>query len=129
MLRALGFEINLYVDVEGRKIDAKNLNYYSYDAQAGFAKISKNELATCSPLSPPLKNDSLHKNTAANGPSSRQLPQNARQEAAIYYGPDLFDIVQGDWSEASLKAAKRLTRQAFLPLLGGKPIKARELFL
>lgn len=125
MLRALGFEINLYTDVEGSKIDAKNVNYYVYDPQLGFTKASENQLASSTPINRASNTGSLEQAPILN----RSLPaRNNRQQTAIYYGPDLFNIVQGEWNEGSLKAAKRLTRLAFLPLLGGKPIKARELF-
>ncbi|WP_099033620.1 DNA repair protein RecO [Lacimicrobium alkaliphilum] len=46
-----------------------------------------------------------------------------------YSGNVLLDISRAEWHSESLKAAKRLTRQALRPLLGNKPLKSRELFL
>jgi DNA repair protein RecO (recombination protein O) len=59
----------------------------------------------------------------------RALPASL-SAAQIFKGEELLAIAHADFSkEPSLKAAKRLMRLAFLPLLGGKPLKARELFL
>ena len=110
MLRELGFELNLYVDVEGKKIVTNSLKYYSYDAQLGFSEIANDDSL-------------LH---VQKRPSSSHIGRH--QAPHIFSGDDLFNITQGEWNEASLKAAKKLTRQALAPLLGSKPIKARELF-
>lgn len=51
---------------------------------------------------------------------------NARQ---VFSGEQLLAISRGDFTLRSTKlAAKHITRQALLPLLGGKPLNSRELF-
>lgn len=47
----------------------------------------------------------------------------------LYAGAELLAIARGDFSSAaSARAAKHISRAAFAPLLGGKPLKARDLF-
>ncbi len=45
-----------------------------------------------------------------------------------YKGRVLLDVSCGNWHAESLQAAKKISRQAFQPLLGNKPLKSRELF-
>lgn len=45
-----------------------------------------------------------------------------------FSGADLRDISHQNWHAASLLAAKQISRLAFAPLLGAKPLKSRELF-
>lgn len=47
---------------------------------------------------------------------------------STFSGLELHDIAAENWNENSLRAAKHLSRIVFSPLLGGKPIKSRELF-
>lgn len=50
--------------------------------------------------------------------------------ANIFLGSDLMAIDHDDYSSLeALKAAKRLFRMVLTPLLGGKPLKSRELFM
>ncbi|MCV2883554.1 DNA repair protein RecO [Aestuariibacter sp. AA17] len=44
-------------------------------------------------------------------------------------GNIIIDIAQRHWHPMSLKWSKHIMRQAFLPILGTKPLKSRELFL
>lgn len=46
----------------------------------------------------------------------------------IFSGQDLYSIRENIWAEQSLLAAKRLSRLALYPLLGGKPLVSKELF-
>lgn len=56
--------------------------------------------------------------------SRQQVPQNA-----LFNGADLLAIAVHDYQSLELKrAAKRLTRLAFAPIIGNKPLKSRELF-
>ena len=43
-------------------------------------------------------------------------------------GKTLLALAQGEWDAESRLAAKRLSRQILMPLLGQKPLKSRELF-
>ncbi|WJG08717.1 DNA repair protein RecO [Aliiglaciecola sp. LCG003] len=45
-----------------------------------------------------------------------------------FLGTTLQDINNFNWNSQSLAAAKRITRMAFRPILGDKPLKSRELF-
>lgn len=110
MLAELGFAINLYGDVENKTIDSNTPCYYTYDPQAGFNKISIDKLG--------------HEGI------DTLIGQSEYSQSGVstFSGTDLFNIAQSNWNSKSLKSAKRLTRLALAPLLGGKPIKARELF-
>jgi len=47
----------------------------------------------------------------------------------IFFGEDLLAIAASDFSTLAVRrAAKRLSRMALAPLLGGRPLKSRELF-
>ena len=48
---------------------------------------------------------------------------------SLFRAEDLLAISARCWTSTSLKTAKILMRQMLLPLLGGKPLKSRELFL
>ncbi len=54
----------------------------------------------------------------------------ARQpgEKHSFPGHAVLAMAQGEWSNAARQAGKLISRQALLPLLGGKPLKSRELF-
>lgn len=43
-------------------------------------------------------------------------------------GEDILNVYHRVWNDNSIKAAKRIVRLAFYPLLGTKPLKSRELF-
>lgn len=45
-----------------------------------------------------------------------------------YSGQSILKINEEQWDSESLAVAKRISRAAFEPLLGGKPLKSRELF-
>ncbi|WP_299080993.1 DNA repair protein RecO [uncultured Paraglaciecola sp.] len=45
-----------------------------------------------------------------------------------FSGESLLQMSQQVWTQDSLQCAKRITRMAFSPLLGHKPLKSRELF-
>lgn len=52
----------------------------------------------------------------------------AKNPNNCFYGEDLLNLAQGDLTQAStLKMAKRLLRVALKPIIGYKPIQAREL--
>ena len=44
-------------------------------------------------------------------------------------GQWINDMMAKLWQRDSLRTAKWITRQAFQPLLGDKPLKSRELFV
>ncbi|GGW80823.1 DNA repair protein RecO [Alteromonas halophila] len=44
-------------------------------------------------------------------------------------GDILLALAQGEWHGDSQRAAKKLSRQILLPLLGARPLKSRELFV
>ena len=46
-----------------------------------------------------------------------------------FSGEVVLDIGNNNWNQESLKQAKVIMRMAFLPILGDKPLKSRELFL
>ncbi|HSC83806.1 MAG TPA: DNA repair protein RecO [Pseudomonas sp.] len=51
-------------------------------------------------------------------------------QPGLFQGADLLAMAQADWSSpGALAAAKRLMRQALAPLLGGRPLVSRELFM
>lgn len=50
------------------------------------------------------------------------------QTANCFLGADLIKIADYHWDKQSLTVAKRITRMAFKPILGDKPLKSRELF-
>ena len=51
-----------------------------------------------------------------------------QQSKHCFLGENLIKIANNQWDKSSLQAAKRIARLAFLPLLGDKPLKSRELF-
>ena len=57
-----------------------------------------------------------------------QRLDNNHQHGNCFDGSDLLAIANLKWQPASLLAAKKITRMALRPLLGGKPLKSRELF-
>jgi len=97
LLRELGLEINMTLDLDEQPIIDNDVVFYQYVNEQGFQRI---------------KNVSLD-------------PIYTRQ---IFSGSQITNIVRKNWTAGSLQAAKRLTRLVFAPLLGDKPIKARELF-
>lgn len=51
-------------------------------------------------------------------------------QPGAFQGSELLALSGADWNDAGvLKSAKRLMRQAYAPLLSGKPLISRELFL
>ncbi len=53
-----------------------------------------------------------------------------RKDNLTFLGDELIAISERRFTtKAQLKAAKRFTRVALKPYLGGKPLKSRELFL
>lgn len=46
----------------------------------------------------------------------------------VFSGMDLQCIGRGEWTESSLRSAKKIARMALKSVIGDKPIKARELF-
>ncbi|GAA0855589.1 DNA repair protein RecO [Aliiglaciecola litoralis] len=56
----------------------------------------------------------------------RLLGQEAHQNC--FTGANLADIARFHWTPSSLQTAKRVTRMAFRPIIGDKPLKSRELF-
>lgn len=53
------------------------------------------------------------------------IPQNSPN---YFCGETLLKVSRFDWDKSSLQCAKYLTRLTLSPLLGGKPLKSRELF-
>ncbi|TWI58791.1 DNA replication and repair protein RecO [Pseudomonas duriflava] len=50
-------------------------------------------------------------------------------QPGAFHGSELLSLARADWNTPdTLKAAKRLMRQAYAPLLDGKPLVSRELF-
>lgn len=63
------------------------------------------------------------------GISSRSLTSAERQQPNCFSGESLLAIASEDYTEPThVKAAKRLMRLAIQNLLGGRPLKSRELF-
>ncbi|MEQ8514070.1 MAG: DNA repair protein RecO [Chromatocurvus sp.] len=53
----------------------------------------------------------------------------AEVSAGVYAGADLLAVARGDYRGSAGQAAKRLARAALAELLGGRPLRSRELFL
>lgn len=53
----------------------------------------------------------------------------AAAPAALYRGSDLLAVARGDYRGSAGLTAKRLARSALADLLGGRPLRSRELFL
>ncbi|MBU2876636.1 DNA repair protein RecO [Aliiglaciecola lipolytica] len=51
------------------------------------------------------------------------------QTANCFLGTDLENVASFQWDKQSLLVAKRVTRMAFKPIIGDKPLKSRELFI
>ncbi|WP_371195670.1 DNA repair protein RecO [Glaciecola sp. SC05] len=51
------------------------------------------------------------------------------KQAYALSGRDIISIAQKDFSPSARRAAKYICRQAFLPIIGDKPLKSRELFI
>ncbi len=62
------------------------------------------------------------------GPGFQRVQSGNKIAMDLFSGAQLAAIAQDRWDDNSLRAAKRLARSALRPLLGDKPIKARELF-
>ncbi|GAB2696279.1 DNA repair protein RecO [Aliiglaciecola sp. 3_MG-2023] len=52
-----------------------------------------------------------------------------QRTANCFLGKDLENVARFIWDKQSLLVAKRVTRMAFKPILGEKPLKSRELFI
>lgn len=52
----------------------------------------------------------------------------AEGHSGLYAGADLRAVARGDYSGRAGRAAKRLARAALADLLGGRPLRSRELF-
>lgn len=57
-----------------------------------------------------------------------QLLATREPSANCFVGEDLTQVANFQWTKASLQTAKRVTRMAFRPIIGDKPLKSRELF-
>ena len=53
----------------------------------------------------------------------------ANQSKNCFKGEIILNMAGNNWTQATLKQAKVIMRMAFLPILGDKPLKSRELFL
>ncbi|SRR6056297_257490 len=53
----------------------------------------------------------------------------AEAPGGLYRGSDLLAVARGDYRGSAGQTAKRLTRSALADLLGGRPLRSRELFL
>jgi DNA repair protein RecO (recombination protein O) len=51
------------------------------------------------------------------------------EDSGAFLGETLLQIESEQWDSESLKAAKRISRAAIEPLLGGRPLRSRELFV
>ena len=51
------------------------------------------------------------------------------QSKNCFKGETILNIANNNWTQLTLKQAKVIMRMAFLPILGDKPLKSRELFL
>ncbi|HTM63379.1 MAG TPA: DNA repair protein RecO [Gammaproteobacteria bacterium] len=59
-----------------------------------------------------------------------ELGEDAKAKSTLFSGKSLLAIANDDWSdEDCMRDAKRLTRFVLAPLLAGKPIHSRRLFL
>lgn len=59
-----------------------------------------------------------------------ELGEDAKAKTSLFSGKSLLAIARDDWQEEeSMRDAKRLTRFVLAPLLGGKTIHSRRLFL
>lgn len=73
----------------------------------------------------PIAHDGLYRLLPDSG-----LEPVVQLQPGLFQGADLLAMAQADWSSpGALAAAKRLMRQALAPLLGGRPLVSRELFM
>ncbi len=74
-----------------------------------------------------ILSDNLYKYSLEGG---FEPAQNAVDANMLFRGTDLLAIAADDFSRSSAKvAAKKIVRTALKPLLGGKPLNSRELFV
>ena len=97
LLREIGLEISMTLDIKEQPIIDSDAVFYQYINEQGFQRIENTSL------------DPIYRRQA-------------------FSGSQIANIARQNWTNDSLQAAKRLTRLVFAPLLGDKPIKARELF-
>lgn len=62
-------------------------------------------------------------------PESGLIPAPQTHSAQALHGEHLLALAGGNYTAEVMKTAKKLSRQALAPLLGGKPLKSRDLFI
>ncbi|MFL0809649.1 MAG: DNA repair protein RecO [Agarilytica sp.] len=101
LLESLGFAIDFEYDVQQAPIVQNSQSAYVFVVDEGFVPLAVDDEKS--------RNESL-------------LRRDVFPSKAIH------DIKAGEFNSEALKYAKRLARIALQPLLGSKPLKARELF-
>lgn len=81
-------------------------------------------------LEAPFRVDKYYRFMPEQGFVISELGENVKEKATLFSGRSLLAIAQEDWQdEEGMKDAKRLTRLVLAPLLAGKPLHSRKLFM
>lgn len=75
-----------------------------------------------------IANDGHYAYAPGVGLVAQRASDVSESAAGIYAGADLLAVARGDYRGSAGQAAKRLTRAALAELLGGRPLRSRELF-
>ena len=101
MLNELGYGIDFHHDIFGGLIEPSKAHFYRFNTTSGFEQLPCNEGATFK----------------------------THREEEIYSGYCLSQIANQNWTDPLCRqCAKKICRRAIAELLGGKPLRSRELF-